>query len=305
MAEGPSPLRGAARGEPSELLSAREAVAFLEVKPATLYTYVSRGLLISVPRPGSRGRYYRIEDLTRLKARRLPPPSAGRGVDDEPPLRTIIPALVAQLVHTPIPADRREEALCVLLDTSRVLALLDLADAPLLVASRVGLVVWSLRAPSVPKEAMASSDARALLQLVAALFALRRGAEYAERAIREAAFVDCIAWAWATNPAELRSSDRASWLARALAVVADRALDGPAFAVRAAARAGAGLAASVLTGIDALSGTPPADAELLSEDELAALGGPREAVVPIGALGRVAALVAHALEAEGPPKIVM
>ncbi|MDC3956041.1 helix-turn-helix domain-containing protein [Polyangium jinanense] len=50
-------------------LTANEAVAFLSVKRATLYTYVSRGLLRSVPCPGGRGRYYLREDVERLKAR--------------------------------------------------------------------------------------------------------------------------------------------------------------------------------------------------------------------------------------------
>ena len=40
------------------LISAREAARRLGVKPATLYAYVSRGLLRSAPGPDSRQRCY-------------------------------------------------------------------------------------------------------------------------------------------------------------------------------------------------------------------------------------------------------
>ncbi|MEQ8964923.1 MAG: citrate synthase family protein [Azospirillaceae bacterium] len=51
-------------------LSAREAAAELGVSTATLYAYVSRGLVRSEPRPGSRKRLYRAEDIRALAARR-------------------------------------------------------------------------------------------------------------------------------------------------------------------------------------------------------------------------------------------
>ncbi|MDH3685660.1 MAG: citrate synthase family protein [Myxococcales bacterium] len=54
----------------SAYLSAPEAARFLRVKPATLYAYVSRGLLDSVPSESGRARRYRLADLERLKGRR-------------------------------------------------------------------------------------------------------------------------------------------------------------------------------------------------------------------------------------------
>jgi citrate synthase len=51
-------------------LSAPEAARFLGVKPATLYAYVSRGLIDSVASPRGRARRYRRGDLERLKGRR-------------------------------------------------------------------------------------------------------------------------------------------------------------------------------------------------------------------------------------------
>lgn len=50
-----------------DFLSAREAARFLRIKLPTLYSYVSRGLLRSVP--GERGKRYLRADLERLKAR--------------------------------------------------------------------------------------------------------------------------------------------------------------------------------------------------------------------------------------------
>ena len=55
--------------EPSELVTAREAAALLDVKPASLYAYVSRGLLTSVPGVRGPGRLYARAELERLKAR--------------------------------------------------------------------------------------------------------------------------------------------------------------------------------------------------------------------------------------------
>src|SRR5277367_3076074 len=54
-------------------LSAAEAAAELAISPATLYAYVSRGLIRSEPtKEGARGRRYRAEDVRSLKNRRAP-----------------------------------------------------------------------------------------------------------------------------------------------------------------------------------------------------------------------------------------
>jgi citrate synthase len=50
-------------------VSAREAVALLGVRLPTLYAYVSRGLVASIPGPKRKERLYRLADLERLKAR--------------------------------------------------------------------------------------------------------------------------------------------------------------------------------------------------------------------------------------------
>src|ERR1700716_4022331 len=53
-------------------LSAREASAELAISPATLYAYVSRGLIRSEPSSDSRSHRYRAEDVRGLKERRTP-----------------------------------------------------------------------------------------------------------------------------------------------------------------------------------------------------------------------------------------
>ena len=53
-----------------ELLNSGEAARRLGVSAATLYAYVSRGLLRSEAVDGSRERRYRADDVVRLKRRR-------------------------------------------------------------------------------------------------------------------------------------------------------------------------------------------------------------------------------------------
>ena len=60
-------------------LSAREAAAELAISPATLYAYVSRGLIRSEPSPDSRSHRYRAEDVRGLKERRAPSAVEPRG----------------------------------------------------------------------------------------------------------------------------------------------------------------------------------------------------------------------------------
>ncbi len=53
-------------------LTARDAATELAVSPATLYAYVSRGLIRSEPGETPRSRRYRAEDVRSLKNRRAP-----------------------------------------------------------------------------------------------------------------------------------------------------------------------------------------------------------------------------------------
>lgn len=72
-------------------LTARQAAGELGVSPATLYAYVSRGLIRSEPVESSRERRYRAEDVRALQGRRNTP-TAQRG--------EIEPALIESAVST-------------------------------------------------------------------------------------------------------------------------------------------------------------------------------------------------------------
>ncbi|MBX9773959.1 MAG: MerR family transcriptional regulator [Xanthobacteraceae bacterium] len=50
-------------------MSSRDALRILQVKPQTLYSYVSRGLIRRRVKPGHRTSYYNREDIHRLKSR--------------------------------------------------------------------------------------------------------------------------------------------------------------------------------------------------------------------------------------------
>lgn len=52
-----------------DYLGRQEALAILGVKPQTLYAYVSRGLVRSVPQPGGRTSYYLREDVEKIRAK--------------------------------------------------------------------------------------------------------------------------------------------------------------------------------------------------------------------------------------------
>lgn len=54
---------------PRDYLSARDAVAVLDVRMQTLYAYVSRGWVRSITQPGSKARLYARADIEKLKAR--------------------------------------------------------------------------------------------------------------------------------------------------------------------------------------------------------------------------------------------
>ena len=77
--------------EGEEFLTAQEACAILGVKPATLYAYVSRGLLGSFRQGIKRQRLYRraeVEQLTRMAP--STPDDGARKVPEIPPVESWI-----------------------------------------------------------------------------------------------------------------------------------------------------------------------------------------------------------------------
>lgn len=83
--------------EAGPYLSAREAAAELGVSPATLYAYVSRGLIRSEPVPGERAKRYRAEDVRALRARRAPPGPGEKRSTHANPLSWAQPVLASEI----------------------------------------------------------------------------------------------------------------------------------------------------------------------------------------------------------------
>ncbi len=81
----------------SKTISAREAAALLGVSPATLYSYVSRGLLVSSSDGGARARRYAQDDVLRLAARRGDGKRAGHAVAAA--LSWGVPMLETRIAH--------------------------------------------------------------------------------------------------------------------------------------------------------------------------------------------------------------
>jgi citrate synthase len=55
--------------QPADYLSRKEALEILRIKPQTLYCYVSRGYIRSLPQPDGRSSYYLREDVEKAKAK--------------------------------------------------------------------------------------------------------------------------------------------------------------------------------------------------------------------------------------------
>ena len=80
-------------------LSAREAAAELAISPATLYAYVSRGLIRSEPAPDSRSHRYRAEDVRGLKERRAPSTVEPRGFRSFDPDLPVMDSAIATITE--------------------------------------------------------------------------------------------------------------------------------------------------------------------------------------------------------------
>src|SRR5262245_37796076 len=266
-----------AAGRGPEDLGAAEAAALLGVKLPTLYAYVSRGLLQSLP--GARGRARRYRRTAVLALRERGPErraAAGALRWGEPILETAITAMtpegpayrghpvaglvasragfeaVAELLWTgelaaqPVRWEPGAEP-----DLAPVLACLPpdaphAASLPLLVAARAA------RDPGrfdVRPEAVLPR-ARSLLRLLAAGLALPRAPSRARRAWRAPAIADAVARAFGIEA----RPERIAAIDACLVLFADHELNASTFAARVAASTQADLHAVVQAGLAALSG---------------------------------------------------
>ena len=266
------------RAESQRYVTAPEAARLLGVKPATLYAYVSRGLLESVPAEHGRARRYRRADLERLRAegRRAGASAALRW--GEPVLDSAITAMTQEgpeyrgrSALELARADTPFEAVAELLWTGALPAgrpAWSAGDADL-----ASLAAWLPdEAPpaaiqSLAVAALAPSDAgrfdlrteavleraRRLIRVLAASLALMRR-ETQARSLRESLAAPSVAASVAIALGVAPRARTVAALDRALVALADHELNVSTFAARVAASANADPYAAVSAGLAALSG---------------------------------------------------
>ena len=260
-------------------LSAREAAAELSISPATLYAYVSRGLIRSEPSPESRSHRYRAEDVRGLKERRVPSPEPRgfRSFDaDLPVMDSAIATITEQgaiyrgvncvdlaekdtLEHTatllwdvtgvdPFADDNCPEvsdAMRAIADAARRAAPIDRAIAVLALAASADPHAFT-RAP----DGRAMVGARIVRLIVATMLNRAPSAEPLHLQ---------IAGAWAAD-----NKHAADLIRRALVLLADHELNASTFTVRCAASTGLNLYDAVIPGLAALKGPKHGGAGVLA-----------------------------------------
>ena len=251
-------------------LSAREAAAELAISPATLYAYVSRGLIRSEPAPDSRSHRYRAEDVRGLKERRAPStvePRGFRSFDPDLPVMDSAIATITEegaiyrgvncvdlsekdtLEHTatllwdvtgvdPFAADNCphvSDEMRAIAEAARRAAPIDRAIAVLALATSADPGAFT-RAP----EGRAMVGARIVRLLVATMLNAEPSSELLHQQ---------IAKAWAPD-----NKHAPDLIRRALVLLADHELNASTFTVRCAASTGLNLYDSVIAGLAALKG---------------------------------------------------
>ncbi|OJH36289.1 citrate/2-methylcitrate synthase [Cystobacter ferrugineus] len=264
-----------------ELVSAQQAAELLGVKRATLYTYVSRGLVRCVPEPGTKEKRYVRADLARLKVRHdaragHAAVAAGALRWGEPVIDSAVSRVgaeglayrghsavrlavegrsledVAELLWTgSLPAGPvRWPSPEPLLSPASVAALLPRDSPPLAVLLTVVplLGAWDAVRFAAPAE-QERIRARRLLRHLAAWVGGSHAPSRVGRALKERSVADALAVAWGVT--EKRAPEL---LNRALVLCADHELNVSTFAARVTASSGADLYACMSAALSAVSG---------------------------------------------------
>src|SRR5580704_12929914 len=260
-------------------LSAREAAAELAISPASLYAYVSRGLIRSEPSPDSRSHRYRAEDVRGLKQRRVPShePKGMRSFDaDLPVMDSAICTITEEgAIYRGVNCidlaarDTLEHAATLLWDVTGVDPFAPdncphLSDAMRAIAEAArqaapidrAIAVLALAASADPRAFTRAPDGRAMvggriLRLVVAT--MLNGAASAEPLHLQ------IAKAWAPD-----NRHAADLIRRALVLLAEHELNASAFTVRCAASTGLNLYDAIIAGLVALKGPKHGGAGVLA-----------------------------------------
>ena len=253
----------------SDLIPATEACRLLGISPATLYAYVSRGLLESRPGRDHRSRVYRRQDVERLAQRKRLGRGPARGAAQS--LDRGLPVLETRisLIRPDAPYYRGRSAVSMvragatLEDTARLLWDCGNQDP---FADPPGDWPARVQALALDKELPALSRAMAVIPLLAlqvphsfqadqatrhavAATLLRQNAALLVSSRPSASVHRLLAEAWRPGDEGFSELVRA-----ALVLCADHELNVSAFAARVVASTGAHLHATVCTGLAALSG---------------------------------------------------
>jgi len=300
-------------------LSAREASAELAISPATLYAYVSRGLIRSEPSSDSRSRRYRAEDVRTLKERRTPSlePRGLRSFDaDLPVLDSAIATITADgPIYRGVScieladADTLEHAATLLWDVidvdpfardncphlsgeMRAVAEVARHAAPI---DRT-IAVLALAASADPGAFTRAPDGRAMVggRIMRLVVATMLNARPSPEPLHLQ-----IARSWAPN-----NKHAADLIRRALVLLADHELNASTFTVRCAASTGLNLFDSVIAGLVALKGPKHGGAGVLAAQLLKVLvdGDVAPLVRERVALGERFAGFGHGVYKHGDPR---
>lgn len=247
-------------------LSAREAAGELSVSPATLYAYVSRGLIRSEPSEDGRARRYRADDVRALLARRAPAGGGRAGESDPPVLDSAISTITSEGsiyrgVHAVALAEQAtlEQAATLLWGISdadpfastnlpmmspamRAVAAAAAHEAPIARAAALLALAGGAdpRAFNRSREGRAEVGARAMRLLCAGILGIEPDVAPIHRQV-------AAAWAGADKSAE-------ALFRRALVLLADHELNASTWTVRCAASTGINLYDALVAGLVALKG---------------------------------------------------
>jgi citrate synthase len=300
-------------------LSAREASAELAISPATLYAYVSRGLIRSEPSADSRSHRYRAEDVRGLKQRRMPSPEP-RGLKNFDADLPVMDSAIATITEEgPIyrgvncidlaEADTLEHAATLLWDVTGVDPFAS-DNCPHLSAEMRGvaeaarhaapidraIAVLALAASADPRAFTRAADGRAMvggriLRLVIATM-LNRSTSPLPLHLQ-------IARAWAPDHKQAPDLIR-----RALVLLAEHELNASSFTVRCAASTGLNLYDAVIPGLVALKGPKHGGAGVLAAQlvKLLVYGDVAPLIRERVALGERFAGFGHGVYKHGDPR---
>jgi citrate synthase len=260
-------------------LSAREASAELAISPATLYAYVSRGLIRSEPSQDSRSHRYRAEDVRGLKERRVPAPEPRglRAFDADLPVMdsSIATITEAGAIYRGVNCvdlsqkDTLEHTATLLWDVTSVdpfapdncpqisEAMRTIAQAAQRAAPiERAIAVLALASSADPRAFTRAPDGRAMVggRIVRLLVATMLGRLPSAEPLHLQ-----IAQAWAAD-----NKHASDLIRRALVLLADHELNASTFTVRCAASTGLNLYDAVIAGLAALKGPKHGGAGVLA-----------------------------------------